>query len=812
MLELRNIKKSYKVGDSAVLALNGIDINFRDNEFVAILGPSGSGKTTLLNIIGGLDRYDSGDLVINLRSTKEYFSRDWDDYRNNSIGFVFQNYNLIPHQSVLANVELALTLSGVSKLERRRRAKEVLAKVGLNDQLNKKPNQLSGGQMQRVAIARALINDPDILLADEPTGALDSETSTQIMELIREISKDRLVIMVTHNSEIAEQYASRIINIKDGKIKNDSNPCTLNELHSGVVAPKHEKVRKKKPSMSFGTALSLSFNNLLTKKGRTLITSFAGSIGIIGIALILSISNGVNVYISSIERDALASYPITIEAESYDIMQLLGLTSASNTNVAEHGSDKIYKRPMLENSAANLNLQAQKNDIGRFKQYVEANADKLDSLCMDIKYSYDVDLQIYKSDTSQKITRLRPNDALKKFGLTTNTDVWDELIGDAELLEAQYDILSGKWPENYNEVVLFLDKNNEIDDVTIYALGLADIKELNYVQGNAQSSGAVELEGFGYDEFIGLTFKVVPSSEYFQKDGENTWVDMSEEYDYMKNVVDSAQELKIVGIARPKPNAQSVVTGGTIGYMSGLTEYVMNVANNSEIVKQQAANPKVDVFTGLVFRETETTYEENMKRFGAADPDTPASISLYPKDFEAKEKIVEFIDEYNSIQISEGRQASTITYTDYVDVLMGSVTTIINGVTGVLIAFVAVSLIVSSIMIGIITYISVLERTKEIGILRSIGASKRDVSRVFNSETIIIGLTSGIIGIVSTLLLNLPINKAVESLAGIPDLAVLPFKGALILVGISVALTLIAGLIPSRVAAKKDPVKALRSE
>ena len=809
MLNLQKIKKTYKVGDSEVAALNGVSVKFRDSEFVAILGPSGSGKTTLLNIVGGLDRYDSGDLIINSRSTKEYKDKDWDSYRNHSIGFVFQNYNLITHQSVLANVELALTLSGVGKDERRRRAKEALEKVGLGDQLNKKPTQLSGGQMQRVAIARALINDPDILLADEPTGALDSDTSEQIMELIREISKDRLVIMVTHNPEIAERYASRIINIKDGKICHDSNPYTASE--SGAAASAKSKTNK--TSMGFKTALSLSFNNLLTKKGRTLITSFAGSIGIIGIALILALSNGMRTYISSIERDTLASYPITIEAESYDIMQLLGMKSESDINAAEHDSDKIYKRPVLQNSAADLKFKAQKNDTGRFKQYVEQNMAALEPLCTDIKYGYDIDLQIFKSDTSTKVTRLRPNDALNKFGLLTNSDVWEELVGDADLLEAQYDILEGSWPTNYNEVVLFLDENNEIDDVTFYALGLADIRELNYVQNNASqnSQAVVELEGYGYDDFVGLTFKLVPSSAYYQKDGD-VWVDMSEDYGYMKNVVDSAQELKIVAVARPKPNAQSVVDGGTVGYMSGLTESIMNVANSSEIVKQQVANPKVDVLTGLPFEETDTTYEDNMKLFGAADPDTPASISLYPKDFASKEKIVEFIEEYNNIQISEGREDSTITYTDYVNLVMSSITQVIDLVTYALIAFVAISLIVSSIMIGIITYISVLERTKEIGILRSIGASKKDISRVFNSETIIVGLASGLMGILSTLLLTVPINAVVNSLAGIPKIAVLPFWGGVLLIAISVALTLIAGLIPSRVAAKKDPVKALRSE
>ncbi len=985
MLELKNIKKSYKAGIGKMYALDEVSISFRDSEFVAILGPSGSGKTTLLNIVGGLDRYDSGDLIINSRSTKMYSDKDWDGYRNHSVGFVFQNYNLIPHQSVLANVELALTLSGVSKAERRRRAKEVLKKVGLGDQLHKKPNQMSGGQMQRVAIARALVNDPDILLADEPTGALDSKTSVQIMELIREISKDRLVIMVTHNPKLAKEYASRIIRIKDGKIRKDSDPYVDGEAEETATeeaAKKKDKKEKKKSpkaSMSFGTALSLSFNNLLTKKGRTLLTSFAGSIGIIGIALILSLSNGMQAYINSLERDTLASYPITIEAESFDLMQLLGTVNNSTQNIAEHDKDKIYKRPMLENSVADLEFKAQQNDLGRFKTFIELNSAAFDPLCTDIKYGYDVDLQIFKSDTSNGVTRVRPNDALEEMGLTADTDVWEELVGDVELLNTQYDILAGEWPKNHNEVVLFLDKNNEIDDVTLYALGLADVSGLDQTQDNTsqESTEPIELEGYDYNEFLNLSFRLVPSTAYYQKDG-NIWVDKSDDEAYMKKTVDAAQEIKIVAIARPKPNAQSTVKGGTVGYLSSLTEYAMNIANNSEIVKQQKAKPDVDVFTGLRFesaaekakvaptsslvsmpavefaahkgttpevtpvannsdievmtqeeiyafieenfegeekekltefvklmlkdirtasdrqkliayldemlegtdtdsstvysylqmmnKETKlqllsaiiiavesnqqveipskeelqgnpskpngsskpsasakpqeeekekfsySTYEENLYMLGAADVATPTSIELYPINFEAKEKLVGIIDDYNKKQISDGREEDTITYTDYVNLIMSSVTQVIDIVTYALVAFVAISLVVSSIMIGIITYISVLERTKEIGILRSIGASKRDISRVFNSETIIVGLTSGVIGILSTLVLIIPINAIVNSLAGIPNLASLPFVGGVILIGISVVLTLVAGFIPARVAAKKDPVKALRSE
>ncbi len=984
MLELKNIKKSYLSGLNKVHALDDVSISFRDNEFVAVLGPSGSGKTTLLNIIGGLDRYDSGDLVINSRSTKEYSDKDWDGYRNHSVGFVFQNYNLIPHQSVLANVELALTLSGVSKSERRRRAKEVLKKVGLGDQLHKKPNQMSGGQMQRVAIARALVNDPDILLADEPTGALDSKTSVQIMELIKEISQDRLVIMVTHNPKLAKEYASRIIRIKDGEIRKDSDPFEPVAEQPETVNEKPKKFKKKqkapKASMNFATALSLSFNNLLTKKGRTLLTSFAGSIGIIGIALILSLSNGMQAYINSIERDALASYPLTIETESFDLTQILGNINDSKQNYAEHGTDKVYKRPMLENSVADLEFKAQQNDLGRFKTFIELNSEAFAPLCTDIKYGYDVDLQIFKADTSNGVTRVRPNDALENLGIGANTDVWKELVGDVQLLDTQYDVLAGRWPQNSNELVLFLNDNNEINDVTLYALGLADVSELeNMTEKPAENSDGeqppVELESYDYEEFLGLNFKLVPATAYYQKNGK-VWADKSDDEAYMKSVVDSADELSIVAVARPKPNAQSTVSGGTVGYLSSLTEHALTLANDSEIVKQQIANPNVDVFTGLRFFETaqtaatptsskvalptpefaakktdmpapaftaptasdelvvmsqseiyayidehfegedkdkmqefvrlmlkdvrtasdrqkliayldemlegsdtdsstvysylqmmskdmklqllsaiimavesnqavdiptkeeienniqqgssvskpaakpepekekfsDSTYEENLYTLGFADLATPSSIEIYPANFEAKEQITKIIEQYNQKQISDGKEENTITYTDYVSLIMGSVTRVIDIVTYALVAFVAISLVVSSIMIGIITYISVLERTKEIGILRSIGASKKDISRVFNSETIIVGLTSGVIGILVTLLLIIPINAIINSLAGIPNLAALPLYGGIALIVISVVLTLIAGFIPARVAAKKDPVKALRSE
>ncbi len=974
MLELKKISKTYLAGTDKVAALQDVSVNFRDNEFVAILGASGSGKTTLLNIIGGLDRYDGGELVINGRSTKKYSDKDWDGYRNHSVGFVFQSYNLIPHQTVLSNVELALTLSGVSKAERRKRAVEVLKKVGLGDQLNKKPNQMSGGQMQRVAIARALVNDPDILLADEPTGALDSKTSLQIMELIREISKDRLVIMVTHNPKLAKEYASRLIRIKDGRIRKDSNPFEP----ENVPAPsskKEKKQKKERTSMSFATALSLSFNNLLTKKGRTLLTSFAGSIGIIGIALILALSNGMQAFISSIETGTLSSYPITIESESIDFSSLFGDLTNSSTGEVSHELDKVYKRPMLQNSVAGMSVKTQKNDLARFKTFLELN-EQIFTLCTDIKYRYDVELNIYKSDTSAGIYQIRPSEILESVG-GSQSDIWTELVGSETILNSQYDVLAGTWPQNYDELVLFVDENNEISDLSFYALGLSDISELEEIMNSEPEetedgeAEAEQLDGFDYTEFLNLSFKVIPTTDYYQKQ-DGKWLDMREDTAYMKKALASAQEIKIVGIVRPKATAQSPESGGTVGYMSSLTEYILNKTNSSQIVKEQKAKPNVDVFTGLRFEsasestasatsavsmpeivfasnkealptatptanssdlpvmtedeiydfidknlegsdrdemkqlvelmlknirtaedkkklmatletllegtdsDPEQVYsllqmmskdmklqllsailtavesgdeieipstqeltnssssssskpssnsqekeeeqfsasslEENLLILGAAELETPSAIEIYPLNFESKEEIVKIIEEYNAHQKQEGTEEYMITYTDYVSVIMSSVTQIIDIVTYALIAFVAISLVVSSIMIGIITYISVLERTKEIGILRSIGASKRDISRVFNSETIIVGFVSGVMGILASLLLIVPINAIINAVANIPNIAVMPFYGGLALIAISVVLTVIAGLFPSRVAAKKDPVIALRSE
>ncbi len=976
MLELKKISKTYHTGTERVSALNKVSISFRDSEFVAVLGASGSGKTTLLNIIGGLDRYDSGDLIINGRTTKKYNDKDWDGYRNHSVGFVFQNYNLIPHQTVLANVELALTLSGVSKAERRRRAVEVLEKVGLGDQLNKKPNQMSGGQMQRVAIARALVNDPDILLADEPTGALDSKTSVQIMELIQQIAKDRLVIMVTHNPKLAKAYATRLVRIKDGRIRKDTDPYEPQP----VRRPKAESNGQKRPeaSMSFGTALSLSFNNLLTKKGRTLLTSFAGSIGIIGIALILALSNGMQVFISGIEKGTLASYPITIEGESIDFSSILeNIGSSGSVNKPTHELDKVYKKPTLQNSVSSMALKTQKNDLARFKTFLQMN-EQINEYCMDIKYRYSVDLNIYKADTTGGVHKVRPSEILDSVG--AQSDIWTELVGNEEILDSQYDVLAGKWPQQYNELVLFLDKNNEISDVSFYALGLSDLSELEEIVNSSNEDETSEqndeaqaqLEGFDYNEFLNLKFKVVPKTDYYEKSGKK-WVDKSDDNAYMKKVLEKALEIKIVGIVRPKASTQSPVAGGSVGYMSELTDQILAATNASAIVKEQKKNTGVDVFTGLRFKTekgkkaaTETSaaavslpepvfavsknplpavtqveeeftvmtedeiytfiderlegedkemmtemvrlmlknirsdsekkelmgylntllegteadpeqvysylhlmnrdmklqllsaimmsvesgekieiptqgelegsaqggsqsttpspkpaeneeqfsdssLEENLFLLGASDPKTPSAIEIYPKDFESKEQIIAIIDDYNTHQQDEGTEEYMISYTDYVSVIMSSVTRIIDLVTYALVAFVAISLIVSSIMIGIITYISVLERTKEIGILRSIGASKKDISRVFNSETIIIGFVSGVMGILASLLLLVPINAIINAVSNIPNLAVMPFYGGLTLIAISVVLTVIAGLVPSRIAAKKDPVVALRS-
>lgn len=864
MLQLKNIYKVYETGDLKQTALDGVTLNFRESEFVAVLGQSGSGKTTMLNIIGGLDQYDKGDLIINGKSTKEFKDRDWDTYRNHSIGFVFQSYNLIPHQTVLANVELALTLSGVSKAERRKRAKEVLERVGLGKQLHKKPSQMSGGQMQRVAIARALINDPDILLADEPTGALDSETSVEIMNLLKEISKDKLIIMVTHNPELAEEYANRIIRLRDGNIVDDSNPCSIDELKVN----KEKGDRKiSKTSMSFGTALSLSLNNLKTKKARTLMTAFAGSIGIIGIALILSLSSGVKSYIAKVQEDTLSSYPISIESQTVDMTRMMENMMGREDEEGNHEADKIYSRNIMTGMIESMSAQMSKNDLKSFKEYLDSGNTNIYDYANVIQYGYDLGLQIYKGDTSNGIVKVSPESVYEKLGFggmrnssmsgaTGGFKVWTELLGNQTLLESQYDVVAGSWPKNYDEILLVVDKNNEISDAYLYSIGLLDDSELenkmNKIQNGEEVQETTEVSSYSYEDILNLTYKLVLNSDYYEKDN-NIWVDKSENSVYMKKLLDNALELKVVGIVKPSEEAVSASINGAIAYTSDLTEYVVNNINDSEIVKEQKENPEVDVFTGLKFETDENdsansqidmstltdeekaylaslsqeelsalmkqqndlnkaTYEGNLALLGCVDLSNPSTINIYPKDFEKKESIEDLISDYNQEKIDQGKDEYVVTYNDIVGLMMSSVTSIIDIISYVLIAFVAISLIVSSIMIGIITYISVLERTKEIGILRSIGASKKDISRVFNAETLIVGFASGAMGIIVTVLLNIPINIIIKSVVDVSDVSKLPIGGGIILVVISMILTVVAGLIPAKIAAKKDPVEALRTE
>ncbi len=1033
MLSLKNIKKNYRMGETVVEALRGVSVDFRDNEFVAVLGQSGCGKTTLLNIIGGLDRYTEGDLIISGVSTKKYRDRDWDTYRNHRIGFVFQSYNLIPHQTVLANVELALTLSGVSRSERRKRAVDVLEKVGLKDQMKKKPNQMSGGQMQRVAIARALINDPDILLADEPTGALDSETSLQIMEILKEISKDKLIIMVTHNPELAEQYANRIIRLVDGKIISDSKPYE----EETPLKDKPEKVRK--TSMSFFTAMSLSLNNLMTKKGRTILTAFAGSIGIIGIALILSLSSGVQKYIDDIQHDTLASYPLTIEESTTDISSFFNVSR--NTAIEKvtdtRPLDKIYTSDRMGYVFESMYDQTNTNDLKTFKAFLDGN-EEIQKNVTNIEYSYGIKLQIFRELDDGSIKQVNPNTVLDEVGFGSvaglfslgsqvsssaqGVDVFKELTDNDEMFNTRFELLAGHRPEAYNEAVLIIDRFNDITDFTTYALGLQStddirtaIRDMMQKKDKSEVKKLNKSESYEYDDFIGMTFSVIPNPELYKKNKDGTWDYMADDQNFMSKAYKNGIELEIVGIVRENETSSSV--SGTIGYTRALTERVAGLINDSELVKEQKENEEYDVFTGLPFEGTEagekalaeakaedarrqneleemkqkiadatakykamqeamaqaaqaqqaaqnampdmetimasltpeqqaelagmtpeqqqayiselwiasgnvTTPEggaeaipdmssiiamlpedqqaqlegmtpeqqlafiselsgeetggdtgmpdmsdyiggfslsgfdlssfnmsnvsneqmeffmsmseeqqaelmkqfggvsqkstvvstssqfDNLRTLGVISMDTPSSISIYPKNFEAKENIVKIIADYNATKDEDNK----ITYTDIVGMLMSSVTDIVNAISYILIAFVAISLVVSSIMIGIITYISVLERTKEIGILRSIGASKKDISRVFNAETVIVGFVAGALGILVTALMIIPINIIIDEITNVKNLAFLPPLAAVILVGISILLTLIAGLLPSKVAANKDPVVALRTE
>lgn len=981
MLKLTDIVKDYAVGDEHVHALKGISIEFRKSEFVAILGPSGCGKTTLLNIIGGLDKYTSGDLCINGRSTKMFKDADWDAYRNHSVGFVFQSYNLIPHQTVLANVELALTLSGVGKSERRKRAIAALEKVGLGDQLKKKPNQMSGGQMQRVAIARALVNDPEILMADEPTGALDSTTSVQIMEILKEISKEKLVIMVTHNPELAEQYATRIVRCLDGDVQSDSMPYDSSTEPAG-----HSEDMKKlgrKTSMSFGTALSLSLNNLMTKKGRTILTSFAGSIGIIGIALILSVSTGVQKYIDRVQEDTLSSYPITINAREVDMTSMMTSFMGANRDDEEGAEDapepdKVYENRIMSDMMDSMrSIETQENNLVKFKEFLD-NSEEFKSYASAVSYSYDADMNFYventdgeivRSDVLELISRLYSELGVSASSSTLSSymqiSAWQEMLSGigGELISPtitdQYDVISGRWPESYDEVVVVVDDNNEISDMMLYALGLKTIDGIINDMTVAAEGNEAELEktSWSYEDILGIDFRVIPSCDKYQKSGEG-YIDATETETGLKYLFDSdnAIKLKVVGIIRKSDNAVASFMNGAIGYTSALTEYVIDRAAESELIKAQKENPEVDVISGLKFpvegeeiteeeiaqtvdawlskqseaekaavytemmsvpeesylqtmamqyRQTltteaadkmiidaavaqtqmdeatvadyvanmdpaekeelimqiaaagaaqqyaeqvsaqlgaysteqlaamldsadltpaqyktvfdnhipatrsDSTYEEVLRLLGDVDKASPSAIYIYAASFEDKDNISDLIESYNSDMEEEDK----ISYTDYVKLLMSSVTTIISAISYVLMAFVAISLVVSSIMIGIITYISVLERTKEIGILRAVGASKKDISRVFNAETMIVGFVAGAMGIGITLLLLIPINIVLHVLTGIEILsASLPVAGALILVAISITLTLISGLIPSGIAAKKDPVVALRTE
>ena len=926
MLQIQKIYKKYVTGDLEQTALDGVSLNLRDNEFVAILGPSGSGKTTLLNVIGGLDRYDSGDLIINGISTKKYKDRDWDSYRNHTIGFVFQSYNLIPHQTVLSNVELALTISGISKSERKKRATEALEKVGLGKQLHKKPNQMSGGQMQRVAIARALVNDPKILLADEPTGALDSETSIQVMDLLKEVAKDRLVVMVTHNPELAEQYANRIVRVKDGHIVDDSNPYELDTKN--MAPPKHENMGK--ASMSLLTALSLSFNNLKTKKGRTLLTSFAGSIGIIGIALILSLSNGVNTYIDNIQKETMTSYPISIESETIALSSIMssdGPTAGQVTD-ADHDLDAVYSNGSSLEMASTMTSSFTENNLTAFKKYLDNPDSEINKYVGEngIIYSYDTKFDVYTKDQDGTLvntngsTLTDNNNSTNTMlgmsnmstmsnmpglpGMTSSSNNFSELLpgkdGESvsEAIKESYDLLYGNWPNAYDEIILTLDKNNEISSNTLYQLGILPSSEYKELMKKIENGEEIKLESksWNYEDICNKEFYMIPESDTYISNGNGTFKSIKEDTTEMEKLINNAIKLKITGVVRPKEDAKGALISTTLGYTRALTNYIIQYTDDSEVIKVQKENPTINVLNGMEFSpssddekisdakkylenlgvsdkanlfktitysmqtsgdgmsnldnssiqagipdistmsETQLaamldeylkspdndtllkiydayistgTYDDNMTTFGVVSLDAPSSISIYTDSFENKESISNCIDDYNSTASEENK----ISYTDYIGILLSSVTTIINVISYVLIAFVAVSLIVSSIMIGIITFISVMERTKEIGILRAIGASKHNISQVFNAETFIIGLCSGLLGVGISLLLLIPINAIIHSVLDSNTVnASLPIPAAIILIILSMILTIIGGFVPSKKAAKKDPVTALRSE
>ena len=841
MLQLQHISKVYHTGNQEFHALKDISIRFRENEFVSILGQSGSGKTTLLNIIGGLDQYTSGDLLIQGKSTKQFKDRDWDSYRNHTIGFVFQSYNLIGHQTALSNVEMAMTLSGVSKAERKKRAIEALERVGLKDHLYKKPSQMSGGQMQRIAIARALVNDPKVVLADEPTGALDSETSLQIMELLKDIAKERLVIMVTHNPELAKEYSTRIVQVLDGSILSDSNP------YEPTSEDKQSDVQFKKTKMSFMTALSLSFNNLLTKKGRTFLTAFAGSIGIIGIALILALSNGVSNYINKIQEDTLVSLPLTINEHNQSNIL------ASSTDLDEKHNKENNNLGVNTVLTKLVKTQIGKNDIASFKTYLEEHASEVQALTKDIRYRYNLQPYIYASDTTNGPKSILPSNLADEVdtknptvkGFLQNVDYWSELSNDKAMLEAQYDVLEGRLPKDKSEIVLIVDEDNQISDLLLYSLRIKDPSELN----DAKKLDELKSQTYQYSDFIGKTFKAVVNTNRFVKEN-NYWINKLEDAAYMKEQIDNGLELRIVGVLRQKEGTSSGFSSGSGGlaYTSDLIDYTSEQIQNSAIVKEQRANPNINVFTGKEFAKdpkpfnsndlteeekiqlikmtpeqqsqyiqqyndnSSGTYDGNLEKMGVIDKSKPASVELYTSSFKQKQELKEFINKYNTAKKDAGEESKVLTYSDDMQTVMSTITTVVGVITTVLVGFVAISLIVSSIMIAIITYISVLERTKEIGILRAMGASKKDIRRIFTAETAIEGFISGVLGIGITVLAIFPINAVVAKMAKVENVAQLPLSAALILIGISIVLTMLAGLIPSRIAAKKDPVESLRSE
>ena len=890
MLELKGITKDYPSGDTVVHALKGISVAFRDQEFVSILGQSGCGKTTLLNIIGGLDHYTRGDLIINGRSTKSYQDRDWDTYRNHSVGFVFQSYNLIPHQSVIANVEMALLLSGAPKADRRARAEAALAQVGLAEQMHKRPNQLSGGQMQRVAIARAIVNDPEIILADEPTGALDTETSVEVMEILKRLSQDRLVIMVTHNPQLAEEYSDRIVRIRDGEVTSDSRPVdaeaespTPEQVQEHAVAD----ARKGKRGMSYLSAIQLSFNNLMTKKGRTFLTAFAGSIGIIGIALILSLSDGAQNYIAETEETTMGSYPLTIQKTAVDMASMMSAMMGTGDAKGEAPKGTAESKNIVTDMVESIGGGATENDMKAIKQWLETNPGDISDLVTDIQYNYSTPLNVFKDDTSAGAVQVNPATVMNALGISTSGstqtqlmssmastgqgyDVWSELLSSKKAVDRDWKLVDGRMPQAWNEVVIALDEHGRISDYTLYALGMLDQSDLKGMMRNVLAGKKVEgakETSYSYDELMKLVFRLVPESSKYQKQEGGTWKDMSEDAAFMKSAVAAGEQVHVVGVVRATGDAGATVAryGGVL-YPASLMKHMVETVAASDVVAAQKADPGTDIFTGYPFSDTasatmsldeiesmigmmggeqatqaqayidqmraqgssdeeiaaafsklmssqtdDATYDGNLEKLGAASLDDPSVIQIYPVDFKAKEQIDTLIDDYNK-DIKAAGEGSEIQYTDIVGTLMSSVTSIVNSLTYILIAFVAISLVVSSIMIGIITYISVLERTKEIGILRAIGASKRDVSRIFTAETFITGLVSGLLGVGITVLLDFPVNWIIEAVAGVRNLAAVPAGAGAVLVLISVALALAAGLAPSRMAAKKDPVTALRTE